>query len=101
MPTVIRARQVRPMPRRARSRSLAARAVRSQAGFRFAGGFRMDLIGVDFPALGALSIRGGALVTLLGGEIGVDELAPHAGTIGYEVLTSLGHRYHCACRAPA
>jgi alanine racemase len=23
----------------------------------------------------------------------VDELAHHAGTIGYEVLTSLGHRY--------
>jgi alanine racemase len=28
----------------------------------------------------------------------VDELAVAAGTIGYEVLTSLGHRYHCVYR---
>jgi len=35
----------------------------------------------------------GDLVGLLGGEIGVDELAGRAGTIGYEVLTSLGRRY--------
>jgi alanine racemase len=35
----------------------------------------------------------GDLVTLLGPEIGVDELAERARTIGYEVLTSLGRRY--------
>ena len=35
----------------------------------------------------------GDLVTLLGDEIGVDDLAARAGTIGYEVLTSLGRRY--------
>jgi alanine racemase len=33
------------------------------------------------------------MVTLLGDGITVDELAHHFGTIGYEVLTSLGHRY--------
>ena len=33
------------------------------------------------------------MVTLLGEGITVDELAHHFGTIGYEVLTSLGHRY--------
>ena len=32
----------------------------------------------------------GDLVTLLGDGIGVDDLADRAGTIGYEVLTSLG-----------
>jgi alanine racemase len=32
-------------------------------------------------------------VTLLGEGIGVDDLAAHACTIGYEVLTSLGRRY--------
>jgi alanine racemase len=32
-------------------------------------------------------------VTLIGEGITVDELAHHFGTIGYEVLTSLGKRY--------
>src|SRR5215471_2716363 len=66
-----------------------------------AGRVSMDLIAVDITALADHSVRRGDLVTLLGGEIGVDELATRAGTIGYEVLTSLGHRYHCAYRAPA
>jgi alanine racemase len=35
----------------------------------------------------------GDRVGLLGAEIGVDDLAARAGTIGYEVLTSLGRRY--------
>jgi phosphoglycolate phosphatase-like HAD superfamily hydrolase len=34
-----------------------------------------------------------AVVTLIGDGITVDELAHHFGTIGYEVLTSLGKRY--------
>ena len=33
------------------------------------------------------------MVTLIGEGITVDELAHHFGTIGYEVLTSLGPRY--------
>ena len=32
-------------------------------------------------------------MTLLGKDITVDDLAERAGTIGYEVLTSLGRRY--------
>ena len=38
-------------------------------------------------------MKRGEPVTLLGSEIGVDDLAERAGTIGYEVLTSLGRRY--------
>ena len=38
-------------------------------------------------------MRRGHLVTLIGEGITVDELAHHFGTIGYEVLTSLGKRY--------
>ena len=34
-----------------------------------------------------------AVKTLIGDGITVDELAHHFGTIGYEVLTSLGSRY--------
>jgi alanine racemase len=33
------------------------------------------------------------MVTLIGEGITVDELGHHFGTIGYEVLTSLGKRY--------
>ena len=36
----------------------------------------------------------GDFATLIGGDISVDDLAAAAGTIGYEVLTSLGRRYH-------
>jgi alanine racemase len=32
-------------------------------------------------------------VTLIGDGITVDELAHHFGTIGYEVITSLGRRF--------
>ena len=63
-----------------------------------AGRVSMDLVAIDITALPDHSLRRGDFVTLLGSEIGVDELAAAAGTIGYEVLTSLGHRYHCLYR---
>jgi alanine racemase len=33
-------------------------------------------------------------LTLIGPHQGVDDLARAAGTIGYEILTQLGGRYH-------
>jgi alanine racemase len=57
-----------------------------------AGRVSMDLIAIDVTDVPAPPQRGD-LVGLLGKEIGVDELAERAGTIGYEVLTSLGRRY--------
>jgi alanine racemase len=53
----------------------------------------MDLMAVDVTDLPANAARRGHMVTLLGEGITVDELAHHFGTIGYEVLTSLGARY--------
>jgi alanine racemase len=53
----------------------------------------MDLFAVDVSALSENAVKRGDFVTLLNEEIGVDELAAHAGTIGYEVLTALGRRY--------
>ena len=41
------------------------------------------------------------LVELLGGEIGIDDLATRAGTIGYEILTGLSRRHHRVWLAPA
>lgn len=58
-----------------------------------AGRVSMDLIAIDITDLPPNSVRRGHMVTLLGEGITVDELAHHFGTIGYEVLTSLGHRY--------
>ena len=58
-----------------------------------AGRVSMDLIAVDVTDLEKNAARRGHLVTLIGEGITVDELAHHFGTIGYEVLTSLGPRY--------
>ena len=53
----------------------------------------MDSIIVDLGALPGDPPRVGELVDVLGPQYGVDDLAADAGTIGYEVLTSLGTRY--------
>src|SRR6476620_6166928 len=58
-----------------------------------AGRVSMDLIAIDITDLPPNAARRGHMVTLLGEGITVDELAHHFGTIGYEVLTSLGRRY--------
>src|SRR5713101_699798 len=58
-----------------------------------AGRISMDLMAVDVTDLEKNAARRGHLVTLIGEGITVDELAHHFGTIGYEVLTSLGPRY--------
>jgi alanine racemase len=58
-----------------------------------AGRISMDLIAVDVTDLDKNAVRRGHLVTLIGEGITVDELAHHFGTIGYEVLTSLGRRF--------
>ena len=54
----------------------------------------MDLLAIDVTDLPDGSARRGDFATLNGGGIGVDELGAASGTIGYEVLTSLGRRYH-------
>ena len=38
-------------------------------------------------------VRVGEPVELLGTNISLDEIANHAGTIGYEILTGLGQRW--------
>src|SRR5689334_15025613 len=58
-----------------------------------AGRVSMDLTAVDVTDLDKNAVRRGHMVTLIGEGITVDELAHHFGTIGYEVLTSLGRRF--------
>ena len=61
---------------------------------KLAGRVSMDLLAVDITELPDGAVRRGEMATLIGDEISVDDLAASAGTIGYEVLTSLGRRYH-------
>jgi alanine racemase len=60
-----------------------------------AGRISMDLLAIDITDQPPhAKVRRGHLATLIGESITVDELAHHFGTIGYEVLTSLGRRYN-------
>ena len=62
----------------------------------------MDLITLDISQLGGISnleharppLQPGDMVDLIGPHRDVDAIAADAGTIGYEILTSLGARYH-------
>jgi alanine racemase len=54
----------------------------------------MDLLAVDISRLPEEGVRRGDFVTLIGGDIGIGDLARWSGNIPYEVLTGLGRRYH-------
>ena len=54
----------------------------------------MDLITLDVTNVPEDIIHPGTLVDLIGPDYDVDAIAHDAGTIGYEILTSLGKRYH-------
>ncbi len=53
----------------------------------------MDTIVVDVGHLDALEPKVGDMVEVLGNNQTVDDLGKKSGTIGYEILTSLGNRY--------
>jgi alanine racemase len=55
----------------------------------------MDLLAIDVTDLPDKSAaRPGEMATLIGAEIGVDDLAAAVKSTGREVLTRLGHRFH-------
>ena len=54
----------------------------------------MDLITFDATDVPDALLHRGGFIELIGERATVDDLASFAGTIGYEVLTSLGRRYH-------
>ena len=62
------------------------------------GRISMDLLMIDITDLPDGAVRRGNFATLIGGELGIDEVAAAAGTIGYEVLTRLGMRCHLEYR---
>jgi alanine racemase len=60
----------------------------------FAGRVSMDSIILDVSALGPAQLKPGDLVELIGDRQTIDDLAALSGTIGYEILTGLGCRFH-------
>ena len=58
------------------------------------GRISMDLLAVDVSDLPDRAARRGDFATLIGGELSLETVAAASGTINYEVLTSLGRRYH-------
>jgi len=88
-------------PRSASSTDQAPGGSAIVAGRRcpIAGRVSMDLLAIDVTELPDAAARRGEFATLIGDELSVDEVAQAAGTIGYEVLTGLGPRYHRVYRA--
>jgi alanine racemase len=71
-------------------------------GSAFIGAHEVPLVGVvsmdtatfDVSNVPSDMLQPGSLIELIGERNSVDAVARRAGTIGYEILTSLGHRYH-------
>ena len=76
-------------------RSLGNRASAAIGGAKVpvVGRVSMDLITLDVSSLPPDRAGPGAPVELIGGACPIDEVAACAGTIAYEILTSLGKRY--------
>jgi alanine racemase len=63
------------------------------------GRISMDLMALDVTDLPVSAVRRDQMVTLIGEGITLEDVAEQAGTISYEVLTSLGHRFHRVWKA--
>ncbi|KMO40086.1 alanine racemase [Methylobacterium variabile] len=59
----------------------------------FVGTVSMDLIILDVTEVPEAALRRGAPALLIGDGLDLDTVGRNAGTIGYEILTSLGRRY--------
>jgi alanine racemase len=64
----------------------------------------MDLTMFDVTDLGSKAPKPGDWIELFGPNISIDEAAQAAGTISYELLTSLGSRFerrYVSARSPS
>lgn len=77
-----------------RSLSNRAKAFIGEFETPIVGRVSMDLITIDVTEVPEAQCRPGTPVNLIGAGHTVDDLAVEAGTIPYEILTSLGRRYH-------
>ncbi len=77
-----------------RSLSNAGHVLIGGAPAPIAGRISMDLMTVDATDAPPEALAEGGFATLIGSHLDVDAVAAAAGTIGYEILTALGRRYH-------
>ncbi len=77
-----------------RSLSNKGRAFAQGVALPLVGRVSMDLTTFDISALADGSLKPGDWVELIGENVTLDEVGHTAGTIGYEILTDLGRRYH-------
>ena len=77
-------------------RSLSSRGHAWVAGHRVpvVGRVSMDLLALDVTTVAQDRVRPGDWAELINDAQDVDAVAREAGTIGYEILTALGARYH-------
>lgn len=77
-------------------RSLSDRGAVYYDGVRLpiVGRVSMDSTTIDIGALPEGTLSFGSMVEVLGDHQTLDDLARDAGLISYEILTSLGHRFH-------
>ena len=54
----------------------------------------MDLTTFDVSNVPESTLDTATVIDLIGTQYTLDDIARDAGTIGYEILTALGHRYH-------
>ena len=83
------------LPRSARGTDVAQGGAGFINGIRcpIVGGISMDLTVFDVTDVPPPLRFEGAMVEILGPHQSIDDLAASANTIGYEILTRLGHRY--------
>jgi alanine racemase len=87
------------LPRSASCGDIGAEVFAGGAYCPVVGRISMDLSLIDITE--ADPLQRGDRVEILGENISVDDLGSWAGTIGYEILTSLGRRYKRVYRGEA
>lgn len=84
------------LPRSAGGRAFAILPERPDCHLPFVGRVSMDCLALDITALGDMPLPAGTPFEVIGHQMPLDSLATELDTIGYELLTSLGDRYHRA-----
>ncbi len=88
--------------RAASGAGVSTRGDGSPGGHGFVHGARVPILGritmdttlFDVTDLGEDAVNRGDMIELFGPNVAIDEAAATAGTIAYELLTSIGRRYH-------
>ncbi|GBQ11770.1 alanine racemase [Swaminathania salitolerans] len=81
-------------PRRAGGLAHAVWPERPEIALPIVGRISMDCMTLDITALGDIPLPAGTAFELIGPHCPLDALATTLDTIGYELLTGLGQRYH-------